>query len=136
MDIGPDEGHPQRDPVLIHMQMSLAATASPIGRIASQRLVLQTDRLTSHRRLHQHPVYGLPSPSNLMKRLVVFGLQAENLGKHASAYPVLKVRVDRAFGPMARWKIVPLTAGLQDVEDAVQDAPDVQGRAATRFFSA
>ncbi len=69
-----------------------------------------------------------------MKLLVVFGIQAENLGNHASAYPVLKVRVDRAFGPLVRRKRVPLTAGLQDVEDAVQDAPEIQERAATRFF--
>ena len=69
-----------------------------------------------------------------MKFLIFFGIQAENLGKHADAHPVLKMLVDGAFGTIARRQIVPLTAGLQDVEEAVQEEPEVQGQAATRFF--
>ena len=96
--LAPTRVPPQRDPVLIHVPMGLAATASPVGRIAPQRLVLQAHRLTSHRRLYQRPVHGLPFSLNPMKFLIFFGIQAENPGNRAGAHPVLKMLVDGAYG--------------------------------------
>lgn len=49
MELGADEGHSQRDPVLIDVQMELTATAPPISRIVLQRLIGQARRLPPHR---------------------------------------------------------------------------------------
>src|SRR5207302_9307615 len=83
--------------------------------------------------LAQPPVGALPVPVDAAQLGAALQQHGPDAGEHAAAAPALEPAVDGAVVAETLGQVVPLAAGAQAEEDAVQDAPPVGAGAAGRL---
>lgn len=81
-------------------------------------------------RLGHRPVHALPFPLDAFQFVVFQQRRLPQPAKDAPLSPFLKVAVQGAAGAEFAWSRFPLTAGPQDIEDAVSDLPQGRTRSA------
>jgi hypothetical protein len=123
--VGPGHHQPQRRASLVTDDMALAPQFGPIRRVLVGFRAAQWG-------LRRGTIQRLPEPQDAPLVVILAEQQAPQPGEDASAPPLLKAAMQGRTRPELLGRVLPLRAGAQHVEDAVEDGAVGEGGAARR----